>query len=115
MPLLTLRTNQPLDAAATDRLMRDLSRAAAESLGKPESYVMVRLDAGQPLLFGGSDAPAAFLQLKSLGLTEDRTKDLSRLLCDLVGDHVGVPAARTYIEFASPARAFWGWNGGTFG
>ncbi len=115
MPLLTLRTNQRLDESATDAFLREASRSVAEGLDKPESYVMVSAEAGRPLLFAGSDDPAAFLQLKSLGLTEDRATELSGRLCELVTRHLGVAANRTYIEFAAPPRAFWGWNGGTFG
>ncbi len=40
---------------------------------------------------------------------------LSSALCSLVEARLGVPAARTYIEFAGAEGYIWGWNGSTFG
>jgi hypothetical protein len=40
---------------------------------------------------------------------------MSQDFCQAVEQHLGVPANRTYIEFAGAEGAMWGWNGGTFG
>ncbi|CCQ73217.1 phenylpyruvate tautomerase MIF-related protein [Magnetospira sp. QH-2] len=114
MPLLTLRTNVPIAEADQIALMAELSHQMASALGKPESYVMVTLEAGRAMMFGGSESPTVLLQLKSLGLGTDQTNGLSELLSALVETNLGIPADRTYIEFSSPERAFWGWNGKTF-
>ena len=66
------------------------------------------------MLFAGSDAPLAYLELKSIGLPGERTGELSALLADAMQQHLGVPADRVYIEFADAERHLWGWNGGTF-
>ncbi len=83
-------------------------------LGKPESYVMVLVQANQSLSFAGSNDPAVYMELKSLGLPQDSTKALSKSLAELVQSELGVPADRVYIEFASPERHLWGWNSSTF-
>jgi hypothetical protein len=83
-------------------------------LGKPESYVMVILEDGRDLVFAGTPAPAAYLELKSLGLSETKTADYSRTLSDLLAGALGIPAERVYIEFAAPPARLFGWNGGTF-
>lgn len=83
-------------------------------LGKPENYVMVILQTNPAMLFAGSDEPLAYLELKSLGLPEDKTADFSSRLCTLVSELLGVAPERTYIEFSSPARHCWGWNHSTF-
>jgi len=70
--------------------------------------------ADSTVLFGADDAPLAFLQLKSLGLPEESTAELSAALCGLMEQHFGVPRGRVYIDFASPPRHLFGWNGGTF-
>ena len=54
------------------------------------------------------------LELKSIGLPQDRTTELSKALCKLVHDEFGVRPDRVYIEFADAPRTMWGWNGGTF-
>lgn len=114
MPYLMIRTPVELDPEARDRLLAEASRRVAELLGKREQYVMVAFEGGVPMRFAGSDEPCAYLELKSIGLEESRTAALSAGLCALVEAHLGVPPARTYIEFASAPRKLWGWNGGTF-
>ncbi len=114
MPLIQLTTNKPLDDTDCDALLATLSTTAAEMLGKPKQYVMVNLTTNRNMLFAGSTEPLAYIELKSLGLPEEDTKRLSALLTGIVSDRLGVPAARTYIEFSSPPRHMWGWNGATF-
>jgi phenylpyruvate tautomerase PptA (4-oxalocrotonate tautomerase family) len=113
MPLLNIQTNQPAPANQ-GRILRDISAAVADMLGKPERYVMVSLDAGRPMRFAGDDGPLAYLELKSIGLPEERTADFSATLCGLMQDHLDIPPERVYIEFSGAARHLWGWNGGTF-
>jgi phenylpyruvate tautomerase PptA (4-oxalocrotonate tautomerase family) len=114
MPTLRIVTN--VDVPAEDRaaFLTRASRGVAEMLGKPESYVMVILETGRDMLFAGTSAPTAYVELKSLGLAETKTTDYSGRLCDLLADALGIPGERTYIEFASPPRHLFGWNHATF-
>jgi len=114
MPLLLIRTNQSLSQEQARRLLRDASALCAEVLGKSEAYVMTTLETDRTMLFAGSDDPCAYLELKSLGLTPERTPELSAALCRFVEEKLDVPQARVYIEFSAPERPFWGWNGQTF-
>ena len=115
MPLLTLNTNRSLDEAERQDLLNSLSEHTAKILGKPESYVMVQIADQQTMSFGGDSAPCAYLQLKSLGLPEQRTAEFSAQLCQLVEQELAIPTDRIYIEFSSPARHLWGWDTRTFG
>lgn len=112
MPYLSVQTN----AAVADEagLLARLSQQTARLLGKPESYVMVHIDADASLLFAGSAQPAAYVQLKSLGLPESKTAEFSAALCSLLHDELDLVSERIYIEFSSPERHMWGWNGATF-
>lgn len=114
MPYLSLQTNQSTDDATCSELLSSLSSALAEALGKPESYVMVALQTGVPMLFGGSSKPSAYLEVKSIGLPADRTPELSDMLCTLVSEYMGIAANRIYIEFSDAPRQLWGWDGRTF-
>ncbi|MGD8630473.1 MAG: phenylpyruvate tautomerase MIF-related protein, partial [Gammaproteobacteria bacterium] len=58
--------------------------------------------------------PLAYLELKSIGLPESRTADLSRALCEMLADAAGIDPDRVYIEFTDAPRKMWGWNSGTF-
>jgi phenylpyruvate tautomerase PptA (4-oxalocrotonate tautomerase family) len=114
MPLLRIQTNLALDTAALRELPQLASRRVAELLGKPERYVMVSLEHNPAMLFAGTDAPLAYLELKSIGLPAARTGELSKALCELVGQQLGVAQDRIYIEFANAPGNLWGWDGGTF-
>lgn len=114
MPTLRILTNAEVPSAERKNLLERASETTAAMLGKPESYVMVSLEEGRPMLFAGSPAPAAYLELKSLGLPEADTPRYSRTLCDLVLETLNIPPERVYIEFANPPRHLFGWNGGTF-
>jgi phenylpyruvate tautomerase len=114
MPYLKLQTNQAIDDQAMPGILAALSKGIAEALGKSENYVMITLESAKPMFFAGNDAPAAFVELKSLGLPEERTAQFSKQLCSLIESQTGISKERIYIEFAAPARHMWGWNGRTF-
>ncbi|MDH5778915.1 MAG: phenylpyruvate tautomerase MIF-related protein, partial [Gammaproteobacteria bacterium] len=99
MPYLMIQTNQSLDANASKSLLAEASKLVAAELGKPENYVMVALEADVPMLFAGSNAPLAYLELKSIGLPESKTTALSAALCGLIENATGISQDRIYIEF----------------
>ncbi len=114
MPFLKVQTNVEISPDTQRTLLVTLSRETASQLGKPERYVMVALEPGQTMYFAGSDAPLAYLELKSIGLPETLTPTLSETLCRQVSEALGIAGDRIYIEFSDAPRAMWGWNGATF-
>ena len=114
MPLLRIQTNQSIAAERCQSLATRASALVSELLGKPERYVMVFVEPDCRMLFAGSDAPLANMELKSIGLPESETARFSDALCRLAGEELGVDAERVYIEFVDAPRKMWGWNGGTF-
>jgi phenylpyruvate tautomerase len=114
MPYLKIQTNQTISADQAQDLISKASQLVANELGKPEKYVMVALAPPVPMLFAGSHAPTAYLELKSIGLPSSQTGQLSQALCALMENELAISKERIYIEFADAARAMWGWNGSTF-
>ncbi len=114
MPYLKIQTNQIVEPSRRPPLLAKASAAVARTLGKPERYVMVALESGTPMSFAGESAPAAYLELKSIGLPEARTAELSQTLCALIQEELGIVPDRVYIEFADAPRRMWGWNSATF-
>ena len=112
MPFLKISTNTNIDNGQD--LAKKASKLTADTLGKPESYVMVNIEDKQTLTFGGNDEPAAYLQLKSLNLPEDKTADFSASLCAFINTELNIASERIYIEFVNPERHLWGWDGRTF-
>ena len=68
MPYLSITTNASLSPDSEAALAAASSKSLAAGLGKPEAYVMVSVHSVRTLRFAGSDEPAAFLDLKSIGL-----------------------------------------------
>lgn len=114
MPMLKIQTNTPVTEDNRKALAAQASSTVAEMLGKPERYVMVSIEENSAMSFGGSDAPLAYLELKSIGLPDSQTGEFSARLANLLEEQLGLPADRVYIEFADAARHMWGWNGSTF-
>jgi len=112
MPLLNIKTNIKIENKAS--LAKVASKATAELLGKPESYVMINIEDDQCLMFAGNNQPCALLSLKSLGLAEDLTATFSKKLCEFINTHTAIDVSRIYIEFINPERHMWGWDKRTF-
>ena len=114
MPYLKIQTNRDVADDAKQELLKKASVVVSKNLGKPEKYVMVRIDPAQPMMFAGSTTACAYLELKSIGLPESKTEALSKVLCQLMLDELKIPSERIYIEFADAKDSMWGWNSGTF-
>ncbi len=115
MPYLKLNTNVSVDDSQTTQLLARLSGLIAQETGKPERYIMVDFSADRPMLFGGSDAPLAYLECKSIGLNSAQVKSLATSLPQCLQEVLTIPADRIYIEFSDCRADFWGWNNSTFG
>ena len=115
MPVLAIKTNQSLDVDQRAVLVTALSGVVAQLLGKPERYVMIALETGVTMSFGGSAEPCLYAELKSLGMPAQACADYSAQLCRVLAERLDLPEERIYIEFSAPERRMFGWNGGTFG
>jgi phenylpyruvate tautomerase PptA (4-oxalocrotonate tautomerase family) len=115
MPYLTVSTNAEVSAEAAASFLKEASKAVAEGAGKPEQYVMVKVAGGETLLFAGSNTPAAFMEMKSIGFPAQGVQALAGSLTDLVTKHLGVPKSRVFVVFTDVKAPMWGLNGETFG
>lgn len=114
MPFINLNTNIVLAAAQKKGLAHQLSSLASKYLDKPEQWVMCQVNTSLSMCFAGTDAPCAYLECKSIGLTEAQIPPLAEALCALLQQELQLDPARVYIEFSAAQPQHWGWNGGTF-
>ena len=75
--------------------------------------MLVSLEGAVPMLFGGTEEPSAFLELRGIGLPPAKAGPLSRLLCGLMESELGIRQDRVYINFADVPPNLWGCNGKT--
>jgi len=114
MPYFSIDTNQTPDESSTRELMTKASSFIAGLLGKPESYVMISIKPGTPLIFAGTHEPAAFVRLKSIGLARESCGMFSEKICAFMDQELGIPQDRIFIDFKDLERSLFGWNGNTF-
>jgi len=115
MPLLRLETSAALPEDKRKALLASLSTAVAETIGKPEQYVMVAASQAARVM-SGKAGDAAFVDIRSIGgLNDDVNRKLSQQVCKLLGDSLGISPDRVYLNFTDVEASNWGWNGSTFG
>jgi phenylpyruvate tautomerase PptA (4-oxalocrotonate tautomerase family) len=115
MPLLRLETNAALSDDQRKQLPAALSKVVAETIGKPEQYVMVTIGPAA-MLMSGKSGDAAFVDIRSIGgLSADVNRQLSQKVCALLAQHLQVSQNRVYLNFTDVEAGSWGWNGSTFG
>ena len=115
MPLLKLETSAALPEDKRKALLASLSKAVAETIGKPEQYVMVTASQAA-MLMSGKPGDGAFVDLRSIGgLSDEVNRKLSQQVCKLLKDSLGISPDRVYLNFTDVDAGNWGWNGSTFG
>jgi hypothetical protein len=114
MPYLKIETNQSLDEAAVQAILKKSSLFTATLLNKPEKWIMVSIYQGVAMMFDGSVEPAAYVELKSISLAPESCAALSKSLCEFLNAELGVSPERAYVEFWNINGKMFGWNGGTF-
>jgi len=115
MPLLKLETTVALADDKKQALLASLSQIVAGTIGKPEQYVMVVLSPAA-ILMSGKPGDAAFVDIRSIGgLDGNVNQQLAQKISKLLGEFIGVPPDRIYMNFTDVPGGNWGWNGNTFG
>ncbi|KAG7538284.1 Tautomerase/MIF superfamily [Arabidopsis suecica] len=115
MPTLNLFTNVPVDAVTCSDILKDATKAVAKIIGKPESYVMILLNSGVPIAFAGTEEPAAYGELISIGgLGPGVNGKLSETISEILQIKLSIDSSRFYIKFYDSPRPFFGFNGSTF-
>ena len=115
MPCLNLSTNVNLDGVDTSSILSEATSAVASIIGKPEAYVMVVLKGSVPIAFGGTEQPAAYCELVSIGgLSPDVNKKLSAAIATILEKKLSVPKDRYFLKLYDTKGSHFGWNGSTF-
>jgi phenylpyruvate tautomerase len=115
MPYLSILTNARVADVRQSELLAAASQVVASQLSKPENYVMVSIALGQRLAFAGSEEPAAFLELRSIGLPDAKRGSLCTKLTDLIAEFCGIATDRIFLVMIDVDAKLWGHDGKMFG
>ena len=115
MPLLKLDTSVALSDDQRKSLLPALSKIVAETIGKPETYMMVAINTSGIFMAGQPD-DAAFVDIRSIGgLSTGVNQELSKKVSTLLNQTLAIAPNRIYLNFSDVDASNWGWNGSTFG
>ncbi|MFC1765882.1 phenylpyruvate tautomerase MIF-related protein [Planctomycetota bacterium] len=117
MPLIRLETSCDLGTVEQRQaLTLSLSRIAADSIGKPEQYVMACVHDNLAMTMGGSDQSCALVSVQSIGgLDREVNQKLASAVGQLLEGEIDIPQDRVYCVFEERPATFWAWKGKTFG
>ncbi|KAM7265312.1 hypothetical protein ACFE04_002995 [Oxalis oulophora] len=102
MPCLNISTNVNLEKEGVDTssILAEATSTVAKLIGKPEAYVMIVLKGSVPMAFGGTEQPAAYAELVSIGgLNPDVNKKLSAAIAAILETKLSVPKSRFFLKF----------------
>ncbi|XP_057983345.1 uncharacterized protein LOC131168128 isoform X1 [Malania oleifera] len=115
MPCLNISTNVTLEGVDSSSILSEATSTVAKIIGKPENYVMIVLKGSVPIAFGGTEQPAAYGELVSIGgLNPDTNKKLSAAISGILETKLCVPKSRFFLKFFDTKGSNFGWNGSTF-
>ena len=110
MPLVSIYTSGSV--AETDEVLTEITSLAAAELGKPESIMMVRLQAESTMAFGGTaEVPSTLFEIEGIELSDAKAEPLTLKLCQFATEKLGTPAERVFVKLTSVPRGMWGGNG----
>ncbi|XP_020219612.1 macrophage migration inhibitory factor homolog [Cajanus cajan] len=100
IPCLTVSTNVSLDGVDTSSVLSQLISAVAKIMARPHSYVMAALEGSIPTCFGGTEEPAAFGELVSMGaLNPELNNKLTAEIASILETNLSVPKSRFFLKF----------------
>lgn len=115
MPCIQIRTNVKVDVDQAERIKAGLGRVISMFPGKSEDWLMVVVEDGCRMYFGGAAGkPLAVVEVNILGTKIDASaaNEMTKEVTAIVRDNLGVAPDDMYIKYvASPD---WGWNGKNF-
>jgi len=114
MPYFKIETNQKLDDASAEKLSKEMSSFLSVLLGKPERAIMVSVCLSVTMTLNGTSEPVGYVEMKSIGLTEEKCPEYAQSICEFFETALNIPADRIYIDFAAINGKMFGWNKQTF-
>ncbi|KAH3890641.1 macrophage migration inhibitory factor homolog isoform X2 [Dreissena polymorpha] len=114
MPTFNIFVTTPKSQIPKDFIL-EASKFIAQQLGKPESYVTVRVVPDQMMSHGGTTDPCGSVQVYSIGALGKKNKEHSAAIGNFLESKLNIPQDRFYITYMDIAGNDCGYEGDTFG
>ena len=111
MPVIQTHVPLPIAPDQREALKAAYGRAVALIPGKSEDWLMCLFPAPEATFFGGSDAPAAYVDVHLMGEATPATalEAFGAEVTAAVSSTLSIPRDRIYVR--SVTSPDWGWNG----
>ena len=112
MPFIELKTNKNISDLKT-AIKDELGKAITAIPGKTESWLMIEISDKLDIFFKGNDEPCAMFEIEIFGkASSDAYDDLTKRICKISQDLLGVAPDRTYVKYSEIDH--WGYNNFNF-
>ncbi len=113
MPFIDVKTVKKLTDDQKDELKTRLGRAVS-LIGKSEGYLMVGINDGYTLYFGGNKLDdGAFVSVNLFGASSSQAYSaMTGEICNILSDIIGTAGNKVYVTYGEFKN--WGWNGSNF-
>jgi hypothetical protein len=113
MPFIDCKIAKKLNDSEKDLLKTQLGKAIT-CMNKTESYLMVGINDGYKLYFGGKEIKnGAYVQVNVMGSVKpDNAEKMTKAVCDILSNNFGIAGNDVYVTYQGIEN--WGWNGGNF-
>jgi len=113
MPYINVKTNSERINDAQETVKSELGNAITAIRGKSEAWLMVNIDKPSAMYFKGDSAPCAMFEVSVFGSASGgEYEDLTKRICKISEELLGVSPDRTYVKYYETNR--WGWNNMNF-
>lgn len=114
MPYINVQTSVKVSPEKAEAVKSALGAAIGTVPGKSERWLMVSIDDGKKMWFGGENVPdSAFVSVSVFGSISDGVADsLTGKICDIIGENFGILSERIYVRYSEHDK--WGFDGANF-
>ncbi|OWZ10171.1 hypothetical protein PHMEG_00017020 [Phytophthora megakarya] len=112
MPNVQVTSNVPSSGVDKTKAMAAISKGLATAMDKSEQVVMVHLNLDTPMMFQASEAPCAFIHLRSIGKVDaQHNPTTASVLTEIVSQELNVPKDRIFMNIDDVQRSNWAKGG----
>jgi hypothetical protein len=110
MPYIQVSIGQKLSVPQREMLKSELGRLISIIPGKTEQGLIVNIQDGFSLYMGGTEEPAAYIDLRVYTKTDPEAKKrITGEIFDLIAREFAIPKARQYLTIGEYEN--WGYGG----
>lgn len=111
MAIVRFETNIGVPDDRAKIISQNLTKAVARIAGEPESEVKVGIVGNRNMLMAKDNESLAHVEINSVDLPKERAGELTRAICPVIEEALGIPDSKIYIAVVSRRSTMWRVNG----